>query len=257
MGILDNTVICIPSYHRHECQKTVAYLSGTGVPKDKIYLFVQTEEDAAKYGAWKDKCQVVYKPANNLPQTRNNILEYCLRDNNVVMMDDDISCIAFGSKRNKFTQITSLDVFSKTILRMFEETQKRRGYMFGVYPVYNEYFMDDTVSTRVTVNTLIGFPRQFPFRFDNNYIAKEDIELCGRVLKNGGNIIRFNNVAYKADHRTNKGGACDIWKTDANAHFARTLCKTYPNIFAVQKNKPSEVRLVVKDVKQKGIIWER
>lgn len=247
-------VFAIPSYRRPDKQETAVYLKFMGIPKEKIFIFVNSDECEAYKQNYTAICNVIDRGnIGSIPEARNFILDY-FKDDEIVMMDDDISVISVGSKEKKFKEIPSgrlEEVFTK----MFTVTGQLKGFMFGLYPVYNEYFMNNDISTKVTVNTILGFRKKFPLRFDNNYIAKEDIELCGRILNVGGNVIRFNNVAYKAKHRTNEGGVHEIWQSDANVKFSKDLALNYPRIFAVQKKKPSEVRIVIRDIKKKGISW--
>ena len=238
-------VVAIPSYHRSTEQITLEYMLKLGMDKDKVYIFVQTEDDYEKYSSiYSQKCNVVYKPASSISKARNNILNYFDGKENVLMMDDDVSAISVIVD-NKLQDITGVEA----VERMFNYVKEKGGYMFGLYPVYNEFFMSKNTSTRVTVNTIIGFPKKFPLRFDETFTAKEDIELCGRILNQGGIVYRFNNFAFKAKHRTNKGGANDTWKTDANEKAVLRLCLMYPTIFARHSTKNNEVRVIAKDRK--------
>lgn len=249
-------VYAIPSYKRSDRQDTLSYLTSVGVPRDRIFIFVQTENEYSAYKEkYSDKCNIVYRYAETVPEARNNILRFFERKENIVMMDDDISMFSIGSKKTKFVNITGKDTLETILKTMFEYTEKTGGYLFGLYPVYNEYFMSDNISTKVTVNTVIGIPKGFPYLFDERYIAKEDIELCGRILDSGGKIVRFNNVAFKAKHRTNAGGAFETWKSDANIRLSRELVARFPKIFGLRADKPKEVRMVIKDQKMKGIKW--
>ena len=242
---MNDFVVAIPSYHRAEEQITLKYMMSLGLSKDKIFIFVQTEDDYAKYSElYGNDCNVIYRPSDSISKSRNNILNYFAGQENILMMDDDVSEIAFLSS-NDLQAISDLSVIDK----MFDYTKSNRGYLFGLYPVYNDFFMSNNTSTRVTVNTIIGFPKKFQFRFDESFIAKEDIELCGRILNQGGRVFRFNNFAFKAKHRTNKGGANDTWKTNANEKAVLRLCEMYPAIFAKHKTKNNEVRVIAKDRK--------
>ena len=234
----------IPSYKRHDRQDTLKWLLSVGVPKTDIYLFVQTEEDYGLYKQYEESCNLVYKEAQSLPKARNNILDHFQGKDDIVMMDDDITALSFGSKEQKLVSITSHEMVMKVFETMFAMTRRLKGSLCGFYPVHNNFFMQDSIDTKKPVNTIIGFPKGFKLRFDINFIAKEDIELCGRVLASGGKIIRLNNISFNAKHRTNHGGANDIWKSGVNREYAMVLEQIYPEVYAVQKNNPEEVRTV-------------
>lgn len=227
-----------------------------GVKPDDIFIFVQTDEDDALYNErYSGKCHVIKKYADCVSVARNNILDFFGGKSRILMMDDDVSGFSYGYKGAKFCNVDAGRQFEDTIETMFAVNESIGGKMFGLYPVYNEYFMSNDISTRVTVNTVIGFPDGFSFRFRNDFKAKEDIELCGRILSKNGKIVRFNNIAFKAKHRTNQGGAYDAWHSGINEILSKKLQTMYPNVFAVKKNNPQEVRVILKDEKQKGIEW--
>lgn len=234
----------IPSYKRHDRQDTLKWLLSVGIPRTDIYLFVQTEEDYGLYKQYEESCHLIYKEAQTLPNARNNILDYFQGSYDIVMLDDDISALSCGSKEQKLVDITSHEKVMEVFETMFAITRRLHGSLCGFYPVHNNFFMQDSIDTKKPVNTIIGFPRGFNSRFDVNFIAKEDIELCGRVLASNGKIIRLNNISFNAKHRTNQGGANDVWKSGVNKEYAEVLEQMYPEIYAVQKNNPEEVRTV-------------
>ena len=256
MNFMDETVFCIPSYKRHERQDTLEYLLSVGVPKENIYLFVQTEEDYKAYAEYAGKCNLIYRHATSLPNTRNNILEYFGGGKNIVMLDDDISTISAGSNTRELVEVNTSEQFTDLIDTMFELTRRMGGSLCGFYPVCNAFFMSDSVDTKKPVNTIIGFPKGVWLRFDERFVAKEDIELCGRVIASGGNIVRINNVSFKAKHRTNKGGANEIWKSGVNRKYARLLEEMYPSIYKVQGSNKEEVRCITKNSRRKSIGWK-
>lgn len=246
----------IPSYKRAAKQETLEFLVRMGVPNDDIYIFVQTDDDYSLYSERYSKlCHVIHRVADCVPKARNNILDFFGGKADIVMMDDDISCLSYGCKGTKFCNVESGRQFEETMETMFAVSASLGGSMFGLYPVYNEFFMSNDISTRVTVNTILGFPQGFALRFRNDFRAKEDIELCGRILNKGGKVVRFNNVAFKAKHRTNPGGAYDAWHSNINQILSRELQRMYPKVFKIKSNNPNEVRMLLKDEKQEGIVW--
>ena len=227
-----------------------------GVSPDDIYIFVQTDEDFSLYSErYAQNCHVIKRDADCVPVARNNILNYFNGKTRILMMDDDVSRFSYGHKQMKFVDVKPGRQFEETVETMFAMTDALGGSLFGMYPVYNEFFMSNDISTRVTVNTVIGFPEGFQMRFRNDFRAKEDIELCGRILNSGRRIVRFNNISFKAKHRTNPGGAYDAWHSDINNVLSRQLEHMYPNIFKVRKDNPQEVRVLLKDEKQEGVEW--
>jgi len=243
---MESFIVAIPSYQRAEKQATVDYLSGLGIPKERIYIFVQTAKDRTEYGKYSDRANVVLAAADGIAKARNNILRHFAGAKNILMMDDDISRVS-RMRKGKLVGIDTREEFAETFNRCFGMTQRRGGPLFGIYPVHNAFFMSQSISTAVTVNTVIGFLRGERLEFDESYKAKEDLELCARVLDGGRPVMRYNFLAMNAKHRTNAGGCHDAWHSDENRIAVERLCAAYPEIFAPHAKKADEVRVILKD----------
>ena len=247
-------IYAIPSYKRAERQETLEYLLGEGVSHEQIYIFVQTADDYRQYTErYKDLCHILLREADSVTKARNNILNHFDGRDNVLMLDDDVSGFYVGAKGET---LRKMERFEAAAEKMFDITAALRGQLFGLYPVYNDFFMSNDISTKVTVNTVLGIPKGIKYRFDEEFIAKEDIELCGRLLHYGKSVIRFNNVTFKAKHRTNAGGAHDTWASGVNKDYSKRLEVMYPDIFKVKRTNTQEVRLCIKDEKKRGISWD-
>jgi len=243
---MENFIIAIPSYNRPERQITLEYLEILNIPKDRIFTFVQTADDYEAYQKYAGMSNIILARANTVTEARNNILRHF--DCNILMLDDDIRRISI-IKKGKLAPVESREMFARIINNCFDHTKRNGGKIFGIYPVYNEYFMSPTISTKVTVNTVIGFAEGFDMKFDERYKTKEDIELCSRILRNGGRVFRHNYIAVDAKHRTNSGGCYKTWHSDENEKVVKRLCITYPEILAPQSKNAQEVRVIIKDTK--------
>ena len=240
--------MAIPSYQRSEAQVTLKYLCGIGIPKERIYVFVQTEHDYKKYQKYEDRCSVIFAPADGVAKARNNILRYFKGQQDILMLDDDVSYLG-RLHVDKIAPIKKAEEFDETIGKCFEQTRRFMAPMFGVYPVNNAFFMQRSISTKVTVNTVVGFLRGQILTFNETFSAKEDIELCARVLHEGKSILRYNFLSVNAKHRTNVGGCYEAWHSTAQKETVTRLCRMYPDILAPNNTKPNEVRMVLKDRK--------
>ena len=241
-------IIAIPSYQRANEQGTLDYLHEISIPKNKIFIFVQTPQDHSDYQRYKEKCNIIFKPANGIAQARNNILRYFKGQHNILMLDDDIKYIG-KLQNNSIVPIRDKDLFEKIIEKCFEKAQSVAAPIWGVYPVNNAFFMQSSISTRVTVNTAVGFTKGKILNFNETFSAKEDIELCARILHEGSSVLRFNFLSVNAKHRTNVGGCYDTWHSTAHKLTVKRLCKMYPDILSQNSKKPNEVRVIVKDKK--------
>lgn len=242
---MEKFVYAIPSYNRVQRQTTLEYLMKLGVPKERIWIFVQTEEDYASYQIHAEHANIVMMPATRGVMARNNILNR-LKGENILMLDDDVKQIYYLRGKALVGFEKRIDL-AFAFNRCFDQTRNLRAKVFGIYPVNNAFFMSDDISTKVAVNTVFGFAAGFPFRFDENFETKEDAELCGRVLRRDGRVVRFNNLAVNADHNKDKNGYRERWHHDENVRSVKKLCARYPDIFAPQKNKAWEVRVRLRD----------
>ena len=244
---MEKFVYAIPSYNRVERQTTLDYLAGMGVPKEKIWIFVQTEKDLNEYQKHSDRATIVMMPAKRGVEARNNILNR-LKGENIVMADDDVKLL-YSLRGGELVGFDNRADLAFAFNRCFDQTRNLRARVFGIYPVANAFFMSNDISTRVSVNTIFGFASDFNVRFDERFDTKEDAEICGRILWHGGRVVRFNNLAVNADHRKDKNGYFDQWHHDENVRSVRQLCARYPDIFAPKKGQPWEVRVKLKDDK--------
>lgn len=243
-------VYAIPSYKRAERQLTVNYLGKAGVKKQQIKVFVQTKEDEEAYAKTiGSEAEIIYKKAERCVEARNNILNELIDKTNVVMLDDDISALGIMNDE-KIQKIESGETLNELFQKMFEFCKKGKVFIFGVYPVYNAFFMSQTISTKAPINTVFGFTKGFKGRFDESYDTKEDAAFCAKILSIGRSILRFNFMAVDADHRKTKSGYIDEWHQEENIRCVKHLVSEFPNIYAIQKNKPWEVRTIIKDQKR-------
>ncbi len=245
---MEKFIIAIPSYQRAETQGTLKYLSDMGVEKDRVFIFVQTEQDYEKYQRYVDKCGVIYAKADGIAKARNNILRHFKGVHDIFMLDDDVNYIG-QLKGDTIKPISDKETFDRTIGKCFEQARRAAAPLWGVYPVNNAFFMQRSISTKVTVNTAVGFPKGQILTFNETFSAKEDIELCARVLNNGKPILRYNFLSVNAKHRTNAGGCFEAWHSTAHTKTVARLCRMYPDILAPNSRKANEVRMVLKDKK--------
>ncbi len=241
-------VIAIPSYKRAGAQRTLDYLSRIGIKKERIFIFVQTEQDLADYQIHADRSNIIYAPASGIAKARNNILNELSEQYNVLMLDDDVRAIG-ELKGENIKMIDNAQAMDELFSKCFEMCGKTGISIFGIYPVFNAFFMERSISTLSPINTVFGFTKGFKLRYDESYDTKEDAELCAKILSFGKKILRFNFITVDADHRKTKHGYIDDWHQEENVRCVKKLVSNYPKIYKPQKNKPWEIRTLIKDSK--------
>lgn len=234
--------ILIPSYLRADTQSTVELLSGAYGP-DEIILSTQTREDYAQYSAkWGHKAMVIYRDGHSVGDNRNTLLKWC-EENGVtqaIMLDDDISGIQMSNKE--------VLKDAQSIRRLFESciktAQQCKATVFGSYPVSNPLMMSSTVTiNNIMIGTFLGI-LDTSLRFDTRYRVKEDYELCLRVMSKGGNVVRFNNFAPRARHKSSGGCLADFNDTARYPIYAQMLMEQYPQFIKANQSKVGEVRYI-------------
>lgn len=237
----------IPTYKRVK-QKTVTYLNILGYGMENIILSTQCKEDYETLkGLYKGKATVIFRPGSCVSDNRNAILDFAQTGgiNSLVMLDDDISYLfsAINGKKNRIAERVALE---KEIGRCVCKMNDAEAILGGFYCCSNPLMMSDTISLNALLIGTVLLIRDTDLRFDSRYHVKEDYELCCRLIRNGTNTMRFNNLAAEAEHRS-KGGCEIYWENDLSGDFSRMLVGEYPDIVGYKKTKRGmEVKLVRK-----------
>lgn len=228
----------IPTYQRADKQLSLKMLKDFGYTKDEIIMSTQTEED---YKAYKEKydndCTIIYKEGHSVTENRNTLIDYFDKGQWVIMLDDDIQGF-FKLSGKGLKKIETREEIEKMFNDFFEYTEKNNGRMWGVYPCKNAFFMKQSINKKDIINSCLGLI--IDQRFDEELKTKEDIELCCRYIKSGYNIIRFNFITYDVKHKQ-KGGCCEVWKSEINDVVAKKLVAKYPKLLKLNSRRKGEV----------------
>lgn len=234
--------ILIPSYLRPETQSTVELLSGAYGPEE-IIVSTQTREDFEQYSArWGSKATVIYQEGHSVGDNRNTLLKWCEAQGvkKAIMLDDDISGMQMHNKE--------VLKDGESVRRLFEScikiAQQCKATIFGSYPVSNPLMMSGTVTVNnIMIGTFLGI-LDTSLRFDARYRVKEDYELCLRVMSQGGKVLRFNNFAPRARHKSSGGCLADFNDTSRYPIYAQMLMEQYPQYIKANQSKVGEVRYI-------------
>jgi cellulose synthase/poly-beta-1,6-N-acetylglucosamine synthase-like glycosyltransferase len=214
-------VVCIPSYKRANfCkEKTLATLHKHKIEHDKIYVYVANKEDydLYKYVFDEEETKLGYKLYNKLvignkglvPQ-RQFIMEKWPTNKNIVFFDDDIESIDL-SLSPKFKS-HNLNFFIK---QAFDECEKNKAYMWGVYPVFNPFFRKPRPEMSTDLKYIVGAfygiinrPKlktiQLTITKDNG--QKEDVERTIKYFIEDGIVLRFNKIGFTTKYYGKEGG---------------------------------------------------
>lgn len=200
--------IAIPSYKRPEQIKkmSLALLEEAGIENSSIYIFVSNQKEYEDYSYLKDASyNLVYiKDLSNLQEKHNFIMDYFDVGERIVVMEDDIKCL----KRKNGNRVVKYTDFKKLVNDAWEHCDKLGTKLWGVYPMANGMFMDESITSKLIciAGYLFGVEiTKDPFLRCNTE-NKHDYERSILYYVKYGSLCRINYIAQYSSSFTNKGG---------------------------------------------------
>ena len=252
-------IFAIPSYKRPDNQAAMKWLNSLGFTRADIVVGTQTRTDYEEYKRLHgENARITFRPGNCIADNKNALLDVCA-GYRVVMLSDAVKRICRLAPSGKTVPIESKSELLMIIDRNFRIAQQEGAVLWGLYPVCNAFFMDNTY----TVNNLImgccmGFFEDNTMRFRREFRVKEDWEISLRAIDCGQRVVRFNDAAFDRRHKI-KGGCHDMWKAQGdavNARACRMLLKEHPNLCKPHATRQNEIRYtgdkVVKPIDRKN-----
>ena len=254
--------IAIPSYNRADIIQThtLSTLSRYNIHPNRITIFVANKKEGELYKSQLDShtYKEIIVGKKGLKNQRHFIRKYYPNNTRLVQIDDDIQDIQelyisddlnFTRKNSQY-RLRPIKNLDKFIIKAFKITEKHNAYLWGIYPVYNPYFMSPTYTTdlRLVVGTMWGTINRHLSSLNETIDEKEDVERTLLHYKKDSNIIRFNNVSVKTRYYETKGGMQSEEKNRKleSAKSAKYLADRWPQYTTLDTSKKSgyhEVRL--------------
>lgn len=243
--------IAIPSYKRAEKlkAKTLSLLERYSIDPGVVYIFVADKQEYEVYRkALPDKWQNIVVARPGVVYARNFIQDYFAEGDRVVCMDDDIEGIEekVNDKKTK-----PLDDLNKFILYAWELCDKYKCGLWGVYPVFNPYFMKRTITLDLKFcwGGFFGLIIARGMHCSPDSQTKEDYELTIKYFLRDGRVLRFNYIAAKTKVYSGTGGCNAFDRKLLSKQAAEYLIKTYPMFVEYNKSRKSgfvEIKLIDK-----------
>ena len=262
MSKLSEYVVAIPSYKRPETlrDRTLKLLMKYNIEPNKIYIFVADKEQEKIYRDIlpKKSYNKIVVGVPGIKNIRNFMPKYFKEGQYIFYMDDDIyslnECINTKGVEKKDNKLIELKSLKNVINKAFNLCEKTGITNWGVYPVFNPYFMKPTtkkVNEYVSTNLcyIIGFMtgvinnRKAEIRTIDD---KEDYERSIKYYLKDNGLLRFNNIT--ADTKCYKEpGGMQVERTKQRIHDSAVyLTKVYPKLCTLNTSKKSgftEIRL--------------
>lgn len=240
-------IIAIPTYNRVEevIKKTLNTLKNANINKSKIYLFVANKQQFNLYNnnVPKDMYNKIIIGKKGITNQRMFISKYFPEGQYIISMDDDIE----DFKILKGENLIKLKNINKFFIEAYKLLLKEKLYIWGIYPVYNPFFMYNEITT--DLRFIIGMTYGYINRHNKNLKlsgkteTKEDYELTILYYKLDGGVLRFNNICVKS--KLNAPGGLGTDRFERNEKSANYLKDKYPDIVIRKdrKNGMPEIKL--------------
>lgn len=241
-------VIAIPTYKRSKLlqEKTIKTLKEGAVDTRKIHIFVADKEEAEVYRSMipRDDYNKIIIGKRGITPQRKYIVKYFPEGTHIVSIDDDIAGL-YKKNNDKLVKVTNINEF---ITNAFQECKKENLYIWGVYPVFNAFFMKTGIS--YNLKFLVGAFYGFINRYDKDIIPtlgeKEDYEISILYYLKDGGVVRYNDICIKTKYQNPNGGlGATKERLEVNEKAAKDLYKRYPEFGSIwyRKNGMAEFRL--------------
>jgi len=256
MTTISDYEIAIPTYKRPEAIRkfTLKYLESTNVPRERVTLFVSSDDEKAKYEESNPGYKVVVaRGANSLGAKRKFISLYYPEGTPVVSFDDDVSKVEklvldkpLEGTTKPLDHPCHLEVvsdLSEFIFKGFELAEKEKVRIWGCYPVANKGFLHPkvTVGLKFIMGHFFGFYAGDPIAgFDAD--PKDDIYTTLWHYTTHGGTLRFDNYLVKSKAHSGSGGNCEDLqaKLELNNKTVERICKDFPGLAAPKFRKSKD-----------------
>lgn len=247
---LNSYVVAIPSYNRADIigQKTLKTLLEGGVPSNLVHIFVanKREEKIYKEAVPKEMYGKIVVGKLGITEQRKFIIKYFKEGQEIVSVDDDVEGLYRKKTDSKLIKIKKVHAFFNDA---FDKLKKEKLYIWGVYPVFNPFFMKNKTTTdlKFIIGTLYGFINRKikSIQPSSKIKEKEDYEQSIKYFIKDGGVVRFNDVTIKAKKHSPGGLGLTNERLNANRIAANYLEKTYPGYVSIfnRENGMTEVRM--------------
>jgi hypothetical protein len=231
-----NYQIAVPTWKRPDHVSRLLWtLQRKGVDVTRVTLFLHADDPTLE---WYEMISAAHgtgmcvSQVHGVAAQRKIISGHYPAGTSVLSMDDDVRQVI--QRRPEPDNRKQLAEWDSLFCRMFEETEQRGLYMWGVKPTTNiqaEAIGQVNEGLRFAIGSLYGFISRpgHPFH-DTSVPVKEDYELSILAYLHDGGLVRFEDVGVDADHYGAVGGCAD-WRTQAiSLEAAMHLLETYPTL---------------------------
>ena len=243
----------IPSYQRYIKLKSLSlhYLDKQGIPKDKIYIFVRTDdEEIHLYRLLKlQGYHIIETNVKGIGKTHNAITEYFTEDEWIIELDDDLIDVIDKNRQS----IDSLTHELNMMIDVMEDMSINYG---GFYQVANPLFMSQMNKYTFDLKYILGIFRIRRIKKDiilyTNFA--EDFENAILHYLRDGKILKNNWLCGKTKNYAEGGCKGDGRNTLTEKKDKEYIANKYPQLATLFERKSGIWDLRLKSLKKNNKI---
>jgi hypothetical protein len=204
-------VIAIPTFERSDiCLSTLKIINQ--LTQFPIFIFVSNPIEEKIYQNKIPKYMyqsLITTYTIGLAQKRNFISNFFDEGQFILQIDDDIEELCQMIDRESKKHLTA-DYFDTFCLKMFDLCKSHSTKLWGIYPLSNPYFMNDSIwiGKFYIVGAFFGVINDKQIQITN--CLQEDKQRSLLFAKKYNHIVRCNFVGIKTKYWKNKGGMQSI-----------------------------------------------
>ena len=215
-------------------------------------LFVPESEKDLYFKVYKE-IEPVPNNIKGITQTRNYILNF-FKGQEVVMCDDDLENVGYwtnktdGGRRQEKIKEESILIYE--FQKYFELCEELKYKIWGLKTEASKIAQHDEkpIDFRSYVTaSMMGIIADGSYLFNENYLLKEDYEICLRHIRNEGGILKINYIYWQNKHWDKNGGCGDYRNDQMEKKMISMLIKDYPGMIKQVNRKNSQycIRLML------------
>jgi len=230
-------IIAVPSKNRAGRTTTQKVL-----PNCTFYV---PESEVHQYEQFIKNVVAVPMDVRGITPTRNWILKNC-GEREVVFIDDDVKTCGYtrcDERQSKKVEIRDEEFWMEEFAKFFSMCDELEYKMWGVrtessprgtYPYKPILFR-----TYLTASCM-GLINDGEYMFNEEYVVKEDYEICLRHIRDKGGILGIRYLHWENEHWTTDGGCKDYRTIEVERKAIKKLIKEYPSMIRSAKRKNNE-----------------
>jgi glycosyltransferase involved in cell wall biosynthesis len=192
----------------------------------------------------------VPKEVKGITPTRNWILKNT-DEKWVVFLDDDAKNVGYTKMEDRKTKkidISKEGFWECEFVKLFDITEQMGYKIWGikteaaprsVYP-YKPFLFKSYVTA-----SCMGIVNDGEYYFNEEYIVKEDYEICLRHIRDKGGILAARYIHWENDHWEQDGGCKDYRTIEVEKKAIKMLAKEYPGMVRSAKRKANQFTIAL------------